>query len=72
MSDPTLLQALCTQYNVGDWEEREKKGREKLKENTTWASDRGVFGVPSMFLMEGEEAVDGRFYFGQVRKKKKK
>ena len=73
MSDPTLLQSICDEFGVeGGWEKAETEGRERLKENTTWASERGVFGVPAMFLIEGEEVVGERFYFGQVRERGKK
>ena len=43
-----------------------QSGQDKLRENTTWASSRGVFGVPTFFIMNGN-AESTRFWHGQDR-----
>eukprot|EP00009_Paramoeba_aestuarina_P015263 CAMPEP_0201525070 /NCGR_PEP_ID=MMETSP0161_2-20130828/26628_1 /ASSEMBLY_ACC=CAM_ASM_000251 /TAXON_ID=180227 /ORGANISM="Neoparamoeba aestuarina, Strain SoJaBio B1-5/56/2" /LENGTH=390 /DNA_ID=CAMNT_0047924813 /DNA_START=254 /DNA_END=1426 /DNA_ORIENTATION=+ len=65
-SENIFLKKLCAQLGI-DMETALANGGKKLKENTTFASQRGVFGVPAMFLIEGDEVVGDRFYWGQDR-----
>jgi 2-hydroxychromene-2-carboxylate isomerase len=41
--------------------------KEQLKANTTWASSRGVFGVPSFWILDEHGKESSRFWYGQDR-----
>ena len=44
-----------------------ESAKDRLRANTTWASQRGAFGVPTFWIMNQDGSESERFWFGQDR-----
>jgi len=65
VSDPRVI-AACVSKSGAVLAASVDAGRDALKANTTWASQRGVFGVPTFFIMRNGKPSE-RFWHGQDR-----
>ncbi|HEY8053457.1 MAG TPA: 2-hydroxychromene-2-carboxylate isomerase [Steroidobacteraceae bacterium] len=64
VADPAVIAVLAATLGVSDPQRAlsDPKVKERLRDNTNWAIDRGVFGVPTLVIGEeffwGHDAVD--------------
>ena len=64
VSDPTVIAALAAELGVAEPQARlaDPQVKAQLRQNTEWASARGIFGVPTLVIGEelfwGQDAID--------------
>lgn len=68
VSSTDFLTSVMKEFNISLSEQAKEAAKKKLKDNTTWASSNGAFGVPTFFIIDNKGDIVGeRFYFGQDR-----